>query len=143
MLFYYVYSELRFSKLTESVWSFALLSQFFVSGLVICTCAYQLTTVDPSDVSKFMFIVIYTICVLIEIFVPSVFGTILFENSSKLSYSAFQSNWLTQKKCFKQMMMIFAERSKQPILIRGGEVFFLGLTTLLKVKYLGTNLKFE
>lgn len=35
----------RYSDLVEQILSFALFTQFGVSGLVLCTCAYQMSVV--------------------------------------------------------------------------------------------------
>ncbi|XP_055304753.1 odorant receptor 33a-like [Sitodiplosis mosellana] len=125
---------IRYSKSLEKILSFALFSQFGVSGLVLCTCAYQLSVVSPmEDTYKFLFSAVYSFAMITEIFIPSYFGSAVYIKSQKLCYDTFTSNWLPASVKYKRSMQILVERTLQPISIYAASVFLLNLTTLLKI----------
>lgn len=144
---------IKYSKLLEEILSFTLFTQFGVSGLVLCTCAYQLSEVNifkfvfdfendlknfpqinPSDdLHTFLFSIVYSFAMVTEIFVPSYFGSLVLAKSMKLTYAIFKSNWIHAPNQFKRELQIFAERTMRPITIFAASVFILNLATLLKV----------
>lgn len=124
----------RVSKLLENILSFALFTQFGVSGLVLCTCAYQLSVVKPDEnLFKYIFSIFYSIGMLTEISVPSYFGSALTKSSERLPYSIFQSSWIDKSEQYKKWMRIVVERTLQPISVRAGSIFQLNLTTMMTV----------
>lgn len=70
---------------------------------------------------------------MIEIFLPSYFGTLINVESERLPYEAFKSNWSEEDGEYKKCIMILTERTLRPMKIRAGNVFELSLTTFLKV----------
>lgn len=71
---------------------------------------------------------------IVEIFLPSFFGSLIHSKSERLPYEAFKSNWSEEDIMFKRAMMILVERTLRPMTIRAGNVFELSLTTFLKVR---------
>lgn len=118
----------------EDIISYALLALFGSSGMVICTTVYQLSTNIPMDnVLQLSTCVMYLVCVLFQIFVPSHFGTSLRRESETIPYEAFKSNWVVRSRRFKKIMMIFTEQARRPATIKAAGLFELGLITFLKV----------
>lgn len=124
-----------YSKLLEKILSPALFLQFGVSGLVLCTCAFQLSVTSPTDLAKFLFNVSYFICMIIEIFVPCYFGSVVMDKSRELTYDAFRANWLEQRPLFTKSLSIFVERTFRPIATFAGGIFLLHLPVFISVSY--------
>lgn len=72
-------------------------------------------------------------CMMTEIFVPCLFGSIALEKSQRIGWKIYESNWIAQDKRFKQAFLIFIQRSTFPIHLSVNRVFFLDLGTFLKV----------
>ncbi|XP_055322119.1 odorant receptor 33a-like [Sitodiplosis mosellana] len=124
---------LRCSKLLESTLGSALFAQFCVSGVVLCTSAYQLTMIAPENFSKLSFVIVYFMCMMTEIFVPCFFGSVALEKSRLIGWKIYESNWMKQDKRYKQAFSIFIQRSSFPIHLTVNKIFFLDLSTFLKI----------
>lgn len=70
---------------------------------------------------------------IIEIYIPCYFGTVLHFESDKLTQAAFHSNWIDQNPYFKRMMLMFGQGTIKPIRIFAGAMFELNLTTFISV----------
>lgn len=73
---------------------------------------------------------------IIQLFVPCYYATLLFYKSNNLTNALFHSNWLKQSLIFKRMMIIFLQAVHRPITIVAGRMFTLNLTTFLSVRYI-------
>lgn len=71
---------------------------------------------------------------IIEIFVPSYFGSVLSIKSQKMTYDIFESGWINSSENEKKMLQMLGERTLRPISIYAEGIFKLNLTTMLKVK---------
>lgn len=145
-----------FAKLSEDTMSLAYLFQFGVSGIVLCICAFQISMViihfkftfssvslrqylfqiTWSELATFAFIIIFFLCMFIEIYIPCFFGALLYYKSSKLTEAAFHSNWIEQSPNFKRLLLMFAQGTHRPIRIFAGGLFELNLPIFLSVIYI-------
>lgn len=87
------------------------------------------------DTYQFLFCLVYSFAMMIEIFIPSYFGSLVYLKSEKLCYDIFKSNWMHASEKYKRSMRIFGERTLRPISIFAGNVFMLNLLTFLKVSW--------
>lgn len=83
--------------------------------------------------SKIAFALQYSVCMIIEIYVPTYAGSMLRAETETLSHEIFKSNWLNKSHRYKISMMILVERTMRPIQITAGSLFELSLPTLLRV----------
>lgn len=138
--------------------SYAYLFQFGISGIVLCICAFQISVVCISDLiqvfsknlfkhfenvfffqitwsqlATFAFIIMFFMCMFIEIYIPCFFGTLLRYKSSNLTEAAFHSNWTEQSPRFKRFLLMFAQGTIRPIRICAGDLFELNLSIFLSV----------
>lgn len=70
---------------------------------------------------------------MVEVFVPSYFGSLTQIKSKRLSYDVFSSNWLHENQKYKMNLMILVERTLRPMHLKCGNLVELGLETFLKV----------
>lgn len=70
----------------------------------------------------------------IEIYIPCLFGTLLYYKSGKLTEAAFHSNWIEQSLNFKRLLLMFAQGTHRPIRIYAGGLFELNLPIFLSVR---------
>lgn len=105
-------------------------SHFIIQIRHFSLAAFQ---TSPSDIAKFIFIIIYFNCMIIEIFVPCYFGSVVVEKSRKLTHDMFLSNWIERGPLFKKSLGILVERTFRPIATFAGGVFLLHLPTFLSV----------
>ena len=109
--------------------------QFGVSGLVLCTCAFQLAVVSPSgDFAKFMFVLIYSVCMVIEVYIPCYYGSVVIEKSRRLTDSIYASDWINQDQTFKSSLLILVSRTFKPLATSAGGLYVLNLTTFMSVR---------
>ncbi|XP_031621607.1 odorant receptor 33a-like [Contarinia nasturtii] len=120
-------------QLLESILGLALFAQFCVSGVVLCTSAYQLTMISSDEISKLSFIVMYFMCMMTEIFVPCFFGSVALEKSQQIRWKIYSSNWIDQNQKYKQAFLIFTSRTIKPIHLTVYKVLYLDLTTFLRI----------
>lgn len=79
------------------------------------------------------FIILYFISVIIQLYVPCYFATLLFYKSNQLTNVLFHSNWIEHSPYFKKMLIIFLQAVYTPITILAGGTFKLNLSTFLSV----------
>lgn len=70
---------------------------------------------------------------IIEIFVPCFFGSVVMEKSRKLTYDAFNSNWMAHGPLFRKSLSILVERTFRPVATFAGGLFLLQLPVFLSV----------
>lgn len=85
------------------------------------------------DTTTFVFLLTYVMQMLLEIFIPSYFGSSVISKGDEISYAVFQTNWIGLDKDVKQSMRILMLQTMQPIQIRSVKTFTLNLTTMMKV----------
>ncbi|XP_055305788.1 odorant receptor 94a-like [Sitodiplosis mosellana] len=124
----------RYSKLLEKLLSATLFLQFGVSAIILCISSYQISKITISeDMPTFVFSLTYIAQMLLEILIPSYFGSYVFLKGEEIPYAAFQSNWIVLNKDVKQSLRILMVRSMKPIQIHSAKTFTLNLTTMMKV----------
>lgn len=85
------------------------------------------------ELSNFTSCGVYTICAAVQLLVPCFWASQLTEKSEQLTRCIFNSNWIEQSHSFKSTMMIFVERSLDPIVPKAGGLFDVGLPIFVSV----------
>lgn len=84
--------------------------------------------------SKFIFLCEYLFSMLVQMFLPCYYGSVLTQESKQLAIQAYNSNWTEQSVRFKSGLQIFIERVLRPIVPCTAEgVFIIGLPTFVTV----------
>lgn len=86
-----------------------------------------------SELATYAFIFFFTLCMLIEVYIPCFFGTLLYYKSNNLTEAAFHSNWMEQSPHFKRLLLMFGQGTIRPIRIFAGGLFELNLPIFLSV----------
>lgn len=85
------------------------------------------------NLARLLFVISYSDCMLIQIFVPCYFGTIVIGHFNAVTRSLYFSNWIPQTPRFQSSMQIFVARTLPPVAIKGGGLFPLNLSTFISV----------
>lgn len=88
---------------------------------------------DYSDTAKIVFIILYFLSMIIQIFIPCYFGSIIYYKSKNITTDIYESNWINQSKQFKRCMMIFVAGTFNSIETKAGGLFTVNLGTFLSV----------
>ncbi|XP_031633731.1 odorant receptor 33b-like [Contarinia nasturtii] len=126
------YNCLSLADMAENTLSISYLLQFSVSGIILGICGLQIS-ISLSELARFAFIILFFVCMFIEIYIPCFFGTILHYKSDELTASIFHSNWIEQNAYFKHLMIIFTQGTIRPIRIFAGGLFEVNLPTFLAI----------
>ncbi|XP_022117337.2 odorant receptor 46a-like [Pieris rapae] len=121
----------KFCELTEEVFSVSLFVQFSIASAVICVCLFRFTL--PSTWQYYIFLGTYIFIMIIQILVPSWFGTRIMDKSCFLSHAIYSSDWTHQSRAYKRNMRIFVERASRPLSITGLRMFPMSLSTFTSI----------
>ncbi|XP_045451255.1 odorant receptor 46a-like [Melitaea cinxia] len=117
----------KFCALVERVFSVTLFVQFSVSSCIICVCLFRFTL--PAPVHYYIFLATYMFVMMIQIMVPSLFGTQMITKSCLLSQAIYGCDWTGRSRRFKSSLKLFVERANRPLSITGWKMFPLSLNT--------------
>ncbi|XP_025163626.1 odorant receptor 46a-like [Harpegnathos saltator] len=115
--------------------------QFVTSTLIICSNLFQLSksTMGANNIA----LVVYTCCMLTEIFIYCWFGNRVKSKSLQLADSVFQLHWLPLNNSVKKSLLIIMKRATVPIEIVTAYILPLNLDSfvaILKTSYSAYNL---
>nr|XP_012230606.1 PREDICTED: odorant receptor 46a, isoform A-like [Linepithema humile] len=131
----------EFAKLVNIRFSLIIGFQFMASMMVICSNLYQLTksALSPDHVPLIM----YTSCMLTQIFIYCWFGNKVKTKSVKVVDSIFQMEWSILNNSIKKSLFVIMQRALIPIEISTAYILTLNLdsfVSLLKTSYSAYNL---
>lgn len=90
---------------------------------------------SPSENMSFFIITIANfICATIQIFVNTLFGSQLLDESEEITQAVYASQWMDRSSRCKGAYLIFVERTFRPMTIFAGGLFPLSLPTFVKVR---------
>ncbi|XP_017785451.1 PREDICTED: odorant receptor Or1-like [Nicrophorus vespilloides] len=108
------------------------LSQFAAGAIIICITMFELTLVSLFSI-KFVSMVLYQGCILVEILVYCWFGNEIILRSSKIANSAYHSDWTDSPTSYKRKLLLIMTRSRVPIKLYAGNFFTLSLETFMTI----------
>ncbi|RZC35217.1 7tm 6 domain containing protein [Asbolus verrucosus] len=126
---------LDFSEKCNSLISFTVLVQFFISALTAALALYQIAYFEIYSLQFCNGLMILGVS-LIQTTTYCWFGNeveVKASSSGLICYAAFQSNWTEQSPSAKKILMIFMIRSLTPIKISSYNLFYLSLETHKKI----------
>ncbi|XP_072753282.1 odorant receptor 46a-like [Anoplolepis gracilipes] len=110
--------------------------QFITSTLVVCSNLYQLAQTTLS--AEYLPLLLYTICMLIEIFIFCWFGNEVKIKSLQLTDRIFEMNWPKLNNNFKKTLLMIMNRATIPIEFTSAYLFSMNLESfvgLLRTSY--------
>ncbi|KAH8274989.1 hypothetical protein KR018_008389 [Drosophila ironensis] len=111
----------------ERVYRLPVMFQFVSSLLVLAMTVFQTLVGDWSNSSLLIYLMLSG--VLCQIFFYCWFGNEVFEQSKKLTTSAFGCNWLSFDGPFRKCLLIFMVNADRPLLFTAGGFMTLTLTS--------------
>ncbi|KYB28927.1 Putative odorant receptor 71a-like Protein [Tribolium castaneum] len=126
-----------FAKHSNVFFNEILLTQFLTSTASLGLALFQLSLVDPLSLDGYT-IVFYVLCIITEIFLYCFSGNEVECKSSKIPYSAFESDWTGAPIEAKKNLLIFILRTQKPIKMSAINLFSLSLetfTTILRTSW--------
>ncbi|XP_032691305.1 odorant receptor 46a-like [Odontomachus brunneus] len=131
----------EFAQLVNTRFNQIIGFQFIASTMVICSNLYQLT--NPSSNTNPVLLIMYTSCMLTQIFIYCWFGNKIKVKSLQLSDSIFQMNWPAMNNNVTKSLLIIMNRAEIPIEISTAYILSMNLDSfvaLLKTSYSAYNL---
>ncbi|KAL0832135.1 hypothetical protein ABMA28_001599 [Loxostege sticticalis] len=116
----------------QDIFGGAVFYQFVIGGWILCCSAYRIVNTQPASV-EFVSMLMYTTCIVVEIFVYCFFGNELFYESNKLMDSAYAVDWLEIPVKQRRSLIIFMERVKRPICPTAGSMIPLSNSTFVSI----------
>ncbi|KAF3054552.1 Odorant receptor 008 [Nylanderia fulva] len=134
-------SIFEFASLINTRFSQIIGFQFMTSTLIICSNLFQLSKLSLSAES--ISLVVYTCCMLTQIFIYCWFGHKVKTKSVKLADMIYQMEWPILKNSIKKDLIMIIQRATIPIEFVSAHVISLNLNSfvsLLKLSYSVYNL---
>ncbi|XP_046977843.1 odorant receptor 49b-like [Vanessa cardui] len=129
-------SILTYCSDVQSIINFIMFVKFGLGSLLICVLLCGLLL--PQTMESIMFMLFYSMAMVLQIFVPCWLGTQLTYQSQELVFAAYNSDWIPRTEPFKRSVKVFMERAKTPVVIIGFKLFPLSLetfTSIMKTAY--------
>ncbi|XP_018374382.1 PREDICTED: odorant receptor 46a-like [Trachymyrmex cornetzi] len=115
--------------------------QFAVTVMVVCSNLYRMAM--TTEYMKFVPLIVYTGCMLAQIFIYCWFGNEVKLKSLQLANSVYNMNWLKLSNSSKKGLLIIMKRSTIPIEFSSAYIITMNLgsfVALLKMSYSSFNL---
>ncbi|XP_026485771.2 odorant receptor Or2-like [Vanessa tameamea] len=116
----------------ESIFSEAMIVQFFIVAWVICMTLYKIVGL-PLFSAEFVSMAMYLGCMLAQLFICCYYGTHLRVESELVNESIYQSDWLSLSPGFRRRLIVMMERCKRMIEPRIARVIPLSVDTYISV----------
>nr|AZQ24894.1 odorant receptor [Aphidius gifuensis] len=130
----------QFAKLLNGTFTYSIFIQYFVNSIAICSSAFQLTYTDTFS-KEFGTLIVYIICMTLQIYLYCIFGENISSESDTLTFSL--DEWTSLSINGKKSLIIMMLRSLKPIKYTCGYIVTLSLdafTSILKLSYSIFNL---
>ncbi|XP_026758982.2 odorant receptor 46a isoform X2 [Galleria mellonella] len=121
----------KFCDQIQRVFSFIIFVQFSMASCIICICLFRFTM--PASTSYYIFLATYMSVMILQILVPSWFGSKMMHKSQLLPFAVYSCDWIPRSRRFKSSLRLFVERANVPLCIVGGKMFILSLTTFTSI----------
>ncbi|KAM3967135.1 uncharacterized protein ACR2FA_011989 [Aphomia sociella] len=116
----------------QDIFGDAIFYQFLVAGWILCTSAYRMINVNSASM-EFVSMIMYIICILIEIFLYCFYGNEITYESEMLTAAVYDMNWLFLSGKHRRTLIIFMERIKRSIRPVAGFILPLSNSTFVSV----------
>ncbi|KAJ8974557.1 hypothetical protein NQ317_007328 [Molorchus minor] len=129
----------QFASEVTFLFTYSILGQFIVSVIIICITLFEITLL-PWGSLKFFSLILYQLCMLLEIFLLCYYGNKVIVESMELTKCAYHDDWIDCSTKFKRNLLFFMTRSQVPLKLTAGGFFTLSLDTFVKASlHIGTS----
>nr|XP_015840913.1 PREDICTED: odorant receptor Or1-like [Tribolium castaneum] len=119
---------LQFADEFTNLFTTCITGMFVVGVIIVCISMFQMSLV-PVLSFRFLAMLLYQICVLIEMYLWCYYGNEVILKSNKLTESAYKCQWIDGSKKFKQHLLYFMTRTQIPLNLYASGYFVLSLET--------------
>ncbi|XP_055380705.1 odorant receptor 30a-like [Condylostylus longicornis] len=106
--------------------SYLFLIEFIIFGAILCALLFMFLIVN--DVPQTLIVSTYILMIFGQIASFSWFANELYEESLKIAYAAYSTDWIHYSSAFKKSILLLILRSHKPLAMKIGNVFDLNLT---------------
>ncbi|XP_037301409.1 odorant receptor 94a-like [Manduca sexta] len=118
--------------LLQRIFGTAILIQFAIGGWILCMAAYKIVSLSMLSI-EFASMVLFTSCILTELFLYCYYGNEVTVESNRLVESIYSMEWVETGVRFKRALLIVMERAKRPLRPAAGLIIPLSLDTFVKI----------
>ncbi|XP_064212330.1 odorant receptor 4 isoform X3 [Tribolium castaneum] len=119
---------IKFSDEVIYLFNTCLTTQFIVGVIIVCISMFQMSLV-PVLSFQFVAMLLYQMCILLEIFLWCFYGNEVMLKSDQLTQAAYMSDWTKSPNHFKQNLLFFMTRTQFPLKLYASGYFTLSLET--------------
>ncbi|XP_044259418.1 odorant receptor Or1-like [Tribolium madens] len=123
---------IRFADEVTNLFTFSITAQFIIGVIIVCVSLFQMTLVSVMSF-KFVSMLLYQGCVLMEIFLWCYYGNEIILKSDELTRSAYMCEWIEESRQFKKNLIFFMTRTQFPLKLYASGYFTLSLETFTAV----------
>ncbi|XP_053959638.1 odorant receptor 94a-like [Anastrepha ludens] len=117
----------------ETFVSFPFLIQIMCSSFVLCFSAYRLQKVSIfENPSQFCTLILAVIVMILQIFVPCYCGNEIILSTGALNNAIYNAEWVQCSPKVCKYLIIYMEMLQQPVKVRAGKFFEIGLPLFVK-----------
>lgn len=120
------------SRECEAIVSYPILSQIFLSALVLCFSLYRLQNCDANPI-VLVSLIMYSVAMTLQIYLPCYYANKLTIESAALLNSIYNSNWSQMSPYNRRLVLLYMRYLQQPVILKAGVFFDIGLPTFSKV----------
>nr|CAM84010.1 olfactory receptor 12 [Tribolium castaneum] len=116
-------SIIQFAAEVTNLFTTCITAQFVVGVIIVCMSMFQMSLVSVLSF-QFAAMLLYQICVLMEIYLWCFYGNEVMLKSDQLTQAAYMSEWLDGTEEFKQNLLFLMTRTQFPLKLyaSGGKV---------------------
>ncbi|KAJ3656613.1 hypothetical protein Zmor_015676 [Zophobas morio] len=119
---------LQFADDFTFLFTTSITGMFVVGVIIVCISMFQMSLV-PVASFRFVAMLLYQICVLVEIYLWCYYGNDVILKSDKLTESAYVCQWVNASEEFKHNLLYFMTRTQFPLKLYASGYFTLSLDT--------------
>ncbi|XP_055842705.1 odorant receptor 94b-like [Episyrphus balteatus] len=117
----------------ERLLSVPIFVQVLLSAFVLCFTAYQLSSMSITDSpGQFIATTNFLFVMGLQIYLPCHYGNQITLEAGKLSGALYSSNWTAFPQKSKKIISLYMEFLKEPIYVKAGKFFQIGIPTFAK-----------
>ncbi|XP_026849429.1 odorant receptor 94a [Drosophila persimilis] len=123
----------RLTHTCQAIVSPYILSQIILSALIICFSGYRLQHVGiRANPGQFIAMLQFVSVMILQIYLPCYYGNEITVYAHQLTNEVYHTNWLHCRPPLRKLLNGYMEHLKQPVAIRAGNFFAVGLPIFVK-----------
>nr|AZQ24890.1 odorant receptor [Aphidius gifuensis] len=132
----------EWAKKCNNIFGGIIFLQYSISSVVLCVSVYLLTKIEYGN-PEFLPVVMYTMCMVIEIFILCYSGNQVTIESINVGHAIYDMDWTQFELSTKKNLMMIMNRTLHPVIFTGCHFVKLSIdsfTSLIKLSYSAYNL---